>query len=93
MTSVEELSADFSVDAATMGNEIRKLKKAQKSPEIIEGSLVSSMLGNSTPRKSDMVRRTQNKYGPHHPVVFFYQSVLLSMDHWQRSKRTWGQSV
>ena len=26
VTSVEELSADFSVDAATMGNDIRKLK-------------------------------------------------------------------
>ena len=66
VTSVEELSADFSVDAAKMGNQ--KVEITRKSPEIIKGSLVSNMLGDGTPRKSDMVRRTQNKDGLHNPA-------------------------
>ena len=74
VTSVEELSADFSVDAAKMGNQ--KVEITRKSPEIIKGSLVSNMLGDGTPRKSDMVRRTQNKDGLHHPVVHINQSAI-----------------
>ena len=40
------------------------------SPEIIEGGLVSNVLGNSTARKSHMVRRAQNKDGLHYTVVY-----------------------
>ena len=36
-------------------------------PEIIEGSLVGDVLGDSTSRKSNMVGRTKNKDGLHNP--------------------------
>ena len=37
-------------------------------PEIIEGSLVGDVLGDSTSRKSHMVGRTKNKDGLHNPA-------------------------
>ena len=69
VAGVEELLTDFCIDAA-----IKKVNAqvdiGNSLPEIIEGSLVSDMLGNSTTRKSNMVRRTKNKDGLHHPVVY-----------------------
>ena len=44
-------------------------------PEIIEGSLVGDVLGDSTSRKSNMVGRTQNKDGLHNPA-YNIQDIL-----------------
>ena len=67
VASVEELLTDFCIDAA-----IKKVNAqvdiGNSLPEIIEGSLVSDMLSNSTSRKSHMVGRTQNKDGLHNPA-------------------------
>ena len=77
VTSVEELTADFSVDAAMTRNQtVEFFYLRKKSPEIVERGLVSNMLGDGTPRKSDMVRRSQNKDGLHHPVVYINQSAI-----------------
>ena len=71
VTSVEELTADFSVDAAMTRNQtVDFFYLRTNSPEIVERGLVSNMLGHCTPRESDMVRGTQNEDGLHHPVVF-----------------------
>ena len=45
-------------------------------PEIIEGSLVGDVLGDSTSRKSDMVGRTKDKDGLHNPANNRIQNIL-----------------
>ena len=67
VAGVEELLTDFCIDAA-----IKKMKTqvdiGTSPPEIIEGSLVGDVLGDSTSRKSNMVGRTKNKDGLHNPA-------------------------
>ena len=68
VAGVEELLTDFCIDAA-IKKLITQVDIGNSPPEIIEGSLVGDVLGDSTSRKSHMVGRTQNKDGLNHPVV------------------------
>ena len=66
VAGVEELLTDFCIDAV-IKKLITLVDIGNSPPEIIEGSLVGDVLGDSTSRKSDMVGRTKNEDGLHNP--------------------------
>lgn len=67
VAGVEELLTYFCIDAG-IKKMITQVDIGNSPPEIIEGSLVGDVLGDSTSRKSHMVGRTQNKDGLHNPA-------------------------
>ena len=75
VAGVEELLTDFCIDAA-IKKKMNTLDIGTSPPEIIEGSLVGDVLGDSTSRKSDMVGRTKDKDGLHNPANNRVQNIL-----------------